>query len=166
MLIDPDTGDVQTLEQDGARLLTDSGYLAGPAISPDGSLLAYHGDQSGRREVFLRPRLADGSLGPVVLVGSGTYPGWGRNPSGELVLRYVAPDNRFVKVTVSRGGKLGPPVPSVDFGPVMPDLISGDYVSDDRYLLRLRGDDEILPDRIELVLGFDSEIERLAARSR
>jgi hypothetical protein len=148
------------------RLLTNTGYAGGPAISPDGSLLAYFGEQTGRPEVFLRSRHPDGSLGPVVLVGSGTYPDWDLDSSGGLVLRYFTPEDRVVKTIVSRGGELGPPRPVLDFGPVRPDLVSGDYASDGRYLLMLRGEDEVLPDRIELALGFDSEIARLAADGR
>ena len=59
-----------------------------PTASPDGTLLAFVSDQSGERQVYLRPMDGDGDQIQVSVEG-GSEPGW--NPNGrELFYRQTA----------------------------------------------------------------------------
>jgi serine/threonine-protein kinase len=56
-----------------------------PAISPDGRWLAYHSDEAGSSEVYVRP--FSGSGGPWrVSIEGGMYPRWSTTPDGLLFL--------------------------------------------------------------------------------
>jgi hypothetical protein len=148
------------------RVLLASGYGAGGELSPDGAFLSYKSNDAGRWEVFVRARRADGSLGAAVPVGVGQFANWDRPDSGPNRLLYFTLDHRVMAVRVSAGPRVGAPTEVADWKAVMPDIVSAAYAFDDRYLVVLRGEDEIPPDQIELVLGFDAEIERLASGER
>jgi serine/threonine-protein kinase len=51
---------------------------AGAAFSPDGRWLAYHSNESGRLEVYVRPFAGSGEK-TQVSTGGGMYPTWSRN---------------------------------------------------------------------------------------
>ncbi len=64
-----------------------------PTVSPDGRWLAYVSDQSGERQVYLRP--LDGEADQIqVSVGGGSEPGW--NPRGGEVFYRQTVDGRTV----------------------------------------------------------------------
>jgi serine/threonine-protein kinase len=78
-------------------------FLQTPAVeallvfSPDGRYVAYHSNESGRYEIYVRPAPGpDGKPGPgkwQVSTGSGTFPEWSRN-GRELFFRGY--DNRHL----------------------------------------------------------------------
>jgi Tol biopolymer transport system component len=76
-----------------------------PAVSPDGTLLAYTSDESGAYEVYLRPVTGEGQRLRVSARG-GEAPLWSRD-GREL---YFVEDSTLVGVLVGDGGQsLGPP---------------------------------------------------------
>ncbi len=86
-------------------LLEQPGLQAGPAISPDGRWLAYYSDESGRREVYVRPFPADGPLvGGKWQISNegGRYPIWSR-AGGKLF--FESADNRIMVATYAARGE-------------------------------------------------------------
>ena len=69
-------------------------------LSPDGSLLAYEPNETGRTEVYLRPFPATSSAKWQVSNGGGVAPIWNRR-GGELY--YVNANREMVAVTISPG---------------------------------------------------------------
>ena len=86
----PDTGsDIWTRSMDGdateTPVLQTESNEDWPTISPDGRWMAYQSDESGRREIYLRPFPVQGSKWQISTEG-GMYPRW--NPTGrELFYR-------------------------------------------------------------------------------
>jgi hypothetical protein len=77
------------------------GHDVGMALSPDGRWLAYHSDESGRSEVYIRSMI--GSGGRYQVSRGGTEPRWGPG-GGELYFRNG--DSLYV-VPVTPGEELG-----------------------------------------------------------
>jgi hypothetical protein len=77
------------------------GFESGLAISPDGRWLAYHSNESGRSEVYIRSML--GSGGKYQVSRGGAQPRWGA-AGRELFFRNS--DSLFV-VPITLGEKLG-----------------------------------------------------------
>jgi Tol biopolymer transport system component len=79
--------DLWRIATDGAAphepLLRAPGQQANPDVSPDGRLLAYQSDESGRPEIYVRPYPA-GDREWQVSTDGGTSPVWNRR-GGELV---------------------------------------------------------------------------------
>ena len=67
-----------------------------PSLSPDGRWLAYQSNESGQREVYVRPFPGPGARSQVSVNG-GTGPVWAHN--GREIF-YVAADNSRVGATV------------------------------------------------------------------
>lgn len=88
--IHPDTGnDIWTRSMDGdateTPVLQTESTEDWPTISPDGRWMAYQSDESGRREIYLRPFPVQGSKWQISTEG-GMFPRW--NPTGrELFYR-------------------------------------------------------------------------------
>lgn len=76
-------------------LLNSPAVETSPSISPDGRLLAYVSDESGRREVYVRPLPGPGSRIQVSILG-GDEPVW--SPRGEELF-YRAPTH-FMSATI------------------------------------------------------------------
>jgi Tol biopolymer transport system component len=78
----------------GPRLFLQTPAVEGsPAISPDGHVLAYHSDESGRLEVYVRS-FPDGGNKVQVSSGGGIYPVWARNGK-ELFYRVPLDGGKF-----------------------------------------------------------------------
>jgi eukaryotic-like serine/threonine-protein kinase len=71
-----------------------------PQMSPDGRMLAFTSDESGRREVYVRD-YADGRLVQRVSASGGSYPRWG--PRSDEVF-YRSEDGRLVVVSLKYSG--------------------------------------------------------------
>ncbi len=136
-----------------------------PVFSPDDRALAYVSDESGQRQVYVRPFPGPGRRLPVSIDG-GTEPVWSRLGT-ELFYR----DGRryfAVPVHVNDGGALEVERPALlfegDF--VIPSVIPGapsyDVAPDGRHFLMVaRASDTPWPERLDVVLGWTDE---LAAR--
>jgi serine/threonine-protein kinase len=82
------------------------------ALSPDGRLMAYHSDETGRNEVFVRPFPEVHSEKRQVSDGGGQSPLWSRD-SKELF--YLSPDNEMMAVSVNAASSLEVGEPRVLF---------------------------------------------------
>jgi Tol biopolymer transport system component len=83
----------------------------GARFSPDGRWLAYYSNESGNREVYLRP-VAETGERVRVSSGGGTMPRW-RHDGKELF--YLAPDKAVMSVPLGPGGRPQPGVATVLF---------------------------------------------------
>ncbi len=72
----------------------------GPAFSPDGRWLAYHSNESGNYEVYVRPFPGPGGKWQIS-TGGGGYPTWSRNGKE---LFYRTPDNGIMVVNYTASG--------------------------------------------------------------
>ncbi|HMQ02591.1 MAG TPA: hypothetical protein PKD26_01570 [Pyrinomonadaceae bacterium] len=75
-----------------------------PQLSPDGRWLAYTSDETGTPEVYVKPFLADGKLGPdkkLISTKGGKLPIW-RRDGGELF--FIASDASMMAASVKSGG--------------------------------------------------------------
>ena len=105
--------DIWTLPLDGDRKARP--FLAtrfderDPAPSPDGRFVAYESDESGRREIYVRPYPAGQPAVPVSLAG-GVAPRW-RGDGKEIV--FISPDGMMTGAAIdtSTGFKVAPPKP-------------------------------------------------------
>ena len=71
-------------------------------FSPDGRLIAYGSNETGRREIYVRDFMPDripavGNLKKAVSVGGGDKPRWSRNGKE---LFYTAPDGKLTAVSI------------------------------------------------------------------
>ncbi len=83
----------------------------GARFSPDGRWLAYYFNESGNREVYLRP-VAETGERVRVSSGGGTMPRW-RHDGKELF--YLAPDKAVMSVPLGSGGRPQPGVATALF---------------------------------------------------
>jgi hypothetical protein len=82
---------------EGMPLVADSAYEASCRLSPDGRWMAYHSNESGELNVFIRS-FPDPSIKQRVSLEGGQRPSW-RSDGGELY--YVAPDGGLMAVPVT-----------------------------------------------------------------
>ncbi len=110
--LNPDTSwDIMTLTMEGDEK---SGWKPGepkpflnspfselsPAFSPDGRWLAYHSNESGNYEVYVRPLPGPGGKWQIS-TGGGGFPKWSRNGKE---LFYRTPDNKIMVANYSASG--------------------------------------------------------------
>ncbi len=137
-----------------------------PAFSPDGNWLAYTSDETGRREVHVRPFPA-GEPAYQVSNGGGAAPAW--SPDGEQLFYHTTVDagvNRFMVVDVSPGSTFTRSRPRTLFeGPYSStNPVRGYDVSPDgdRFVLRTENDREPEPTtRIHIVLNWFEDLKEL-----
>jgi serine/threonine-protein kinase len=136
-----------------------------PDLSPDDRWVAYSSNQSGPREVYVRP--LDGEA-PVIQVSTdgGRSPAWSKD-GRELFYRV---GDKFLVVSVREDGgrlQIGAPVELFegDYGGTTP-IRSYDVSADGRFLLHRNPDEEALnaaiekvfPDRVQVVQGWVAEL--------
>ncbi len=160
--VNPETGDdLWLLKPDGETVP----FLVTPnneedfELSPDGRYLAYTSNESGRVEVYAVPFPRPGRRIPISREG-GHRPRW--SPDGRQ-LYYIRGDT-VLAATLDRGAELE--VTGVR------ELFSGKFLTiynwtwdvapDGRFLMIHRGPDAV-PDRINVVLNWTNELERLAS---
>jgi Tol biopolymer transport system component len=124
-----------------------------PRLSPDARWIAYESDASGEFEVLIGS-VARGSH-VQVSAGGGTWPAWSADGNS----LYYRQNDRILRVPVSaRDGELVPGNPVTVFS--HPDLLMFRLTDEDR-IVWLRRTAEHLPlTRMNLVLGWTTELER------
>ena len=160
----PPTLDIGLLEMEGEEswrpLLQTEANEAAPALSPDGTWIAYVSDQTGQPEIYVQrfPDLGDRRL---ISYGGGTAPLW--SPDGrELFYRN---GDQMMAVRIDREPTFTPGRPVVVFEgqyQAMFGAISRDYdlSPDGQRFLMIRADDENAPaPQINIVLNFFEELK-------
>jgi Tol biopolymer transport system component len=133
-----------------------------PALSPDDRWLAYTSDESGRREVFVRPFPGMGARWKISTEG-GMSPRWSRSGS-ELFYR-DGHDLMAVAVDDSKGFTAGRP--RALFKDTIPPWLNGGYdVSPDGQRFVTMEIEEEGATRIVMLLDFFEELKRLAPTGR
>ena len=162
--LDPISGfDIWTVSLDGDRkprpfLKTPYNEFR-PRFSPDGRWLAYHSNESGRTEVYVRPFPGPGAKTKVSIDGGGG-PRWGQD-GRELF--YRTPEGVFV-VPVAAGASFSAGLPRKLFPwPFTGNMSTSGFevAPDGRRLLMMREDSTPAPRQINVVLDwFDARMAR------
>ena len=137
-----------------------TGFISSPGamhanFSPDGRLLAYTSNESGKLEVYVQTvPLSDRKR--QASIGGGYEPRWGRDGNE---LYYLSDDRKLMAVAVSAGPTLGTPTPLFQTG-VVPGVTSfrTNYVptrDGRRFLIKTQGS-EPAPNPITVVLNWQS----------
>jgi len=79
------------------------GYESHPSFSPDGNWIAYSSEESGQREVYMRPYPGPGAVIPLS-IGGGTEPVWSED-GGRVFYRDIS-GHRIMVVSVGHGAPL------------------------------------------------------------
>jgi len=151
---------VMPMDGDGEprRLIDSPSNEQVPWLSPDGRWLAYHSDESGRGEIYIRsfPN-AEERRATVSTEGSSIGVVWARN--GEL---FYLNGDRMMAVDVEAGADLVVGSPQELFRLPFPVSAEFDVTADGSQFLMVRtGDEGERYDRINIVQNFFTELERL-----
>jgi len=149
---------VRDLEKGTDRLVLSATYNElGARLSPDGRWLAYHADESGTPEVFVRS-FPEAGVRRQISSGGGTQPRW-RGDGRELF--YVSDDRKIMSVEVRAGAELATGAPRPLFQTRILPLVEArnhyDVSADgQRFLVNShRPEDALLP--INVVFGWSPE---------
>jgi Tol biopolymer transport system component len=157
------SSDIWVLTRQGsARPLLATPYEErGARVSPDGRWLAYHSDESGRLEVYVRPFPNVSARKAMVSTGGGRRPVWSSN-GREL---FYASGSALMRVAVNtRDGAFSAGPPELLFsGPF--DLATTDFsvTPDDNHFIMVESDPNARPTLLHVVLNWTEELTRLAA---
>jgi serine/threonine-protein kinase len=147
------------------RILRATPYDEGGArFSPNGQLVAFVCDESGKAEVYVATYATDGALGMPVMVssGGGFHPVWAGD--GRRLFYYDTPD-KLMSVTVATKPALSatPPVVAQDLKKLRVNPFEWDVMPDGRLLAIQRGEGEDDITQFDVVLNWSSELrERMA----
>jgi serine/threonine-protein kinase len=134
----------------------------GPAVSPDGRWLAYSSNESGRREVYVRPFPETANARYQVSVTGGTVPGWSRD-GRELF--YIDAASNMVSVPILPGATFQMGAPQVLFSAARyhlnPFNRQFDVTADKRFLMS-RGESDAAV-HVVVVFNFLNELKRIMA---
>jgi serine/threonine-protein kinase len=112
-------------------------------FSPDGRMVAFNSDESGRDEVYVAGYGADGALGPATMVsnGGGVQPAWANG--GKRLFYYNEP-NKVMSVDISVAAKLtaSAPVLAYDLKKLRVNPAEWDVMPDGRLLAIQKGEGE------------------------
>jgi hypothetical protein len=135
-------------------------------VSADGRWLAYRSDVSGRNEIYLRPLRPDGSLGreiPVTTNGAGV-PYWNDAASPPQII-YHRGDEMYV-TDIGPDGTASAPRSLGSTTPLSEATGGHLHLADGRLLAIKKGPGEDLPDRVDFVLNWTTELEQRLAGAR
>lgn len=124
----------------------------GPArFSPNGQLVAYESNASGRSEVYVQSRASGGGRVPLSVAG-GTHPAW--SPSGDRV--YFRQNNAMMVATIdARSGlSAGPAQQLFEGGWALSGSLDFEVRPDGKSFLMILNGPEAIPTRIDLVLNW------------
>jgi dipeptidyl aminopeptidase/acylaminoacyl peptidase len=128
-------------------------------FSPDGRLVAYSSDESGRDEIYVAAYGADGELGPATMVssGGGAQPAWANG--GRRLFYYNDPDN-VMSVDISVTPKLtaSAPVLAYDLRKLRVNPTEWDVMPDGRLLAIQKGEGEGDITEFNVVLHWTDEL--------
>jgi len=132
-----------------------------PAVSPDGRWIAYSSNESGRREIYVRPFPETASARYQISLSGGTAPAWSRE-SHELF--YIDGANNMVSVPVRAGPTFERGAPQVLFSAnpflLNPFFRQYDVTSDGKRFVMIRGETDAAA-HIVVVFNFLEELKRL-----
>jgi len=156
--------DIYVMNMDGERtqqpILVDAASEHSPMFSPDGGLLAYVSDRSGRQEVYVQPYPGPGPRDQVSTEG-GRAPMWSRS-GRELFYRS---GGRMMAVSVETGPRFGAGLPRVLFGGrFQMGQLGGqmyDVSPDGQRFLMIRSPQKQELTEIRVVLNWAEELKRL-----
>jgi len=133
-------------------------------LSPDGRWVAYHSDESGRLEVYVRPFPNVQDRKWTISTAGGRRPVWA--PGGREL--FYAAGSAIMRVPVTiHGASFSAGPPELLFsGPF--DLATADFsiTPDGSHFIMVEGDPNARPTQIHVVFGWTEEITHLAAPSR
>jgi dipeptidyl aminopeptidase/acylaminoacyl peptidase len=130
-----------------------------PALSPNGRWLAYSSDETGRREIFVRPFPETDRARYQVSTDGGTEPLWSRD-GRELFFRDAS--EHIVAVPIGAGAEFSPGAPRALFDAsayvAVPNQRDYDITPDGQRFVMVRND---VPTsgRIVVVFGFTAELK-------
>jgi hypothetical protein len=132
-------------------------------FSPDGHLIAFHSDESGKNEIYIARYAADGTLGPPLMVSSGGAAGGAWSADSRRFL-YANPDGRLVSVTVNATPALSASAPVVTLDLKKMRVTGWDVLPDGRVfgIQRAEGEDDIAS--FSVVLNWFDELRALLAK--
>jgi eukaryotic-like serine/threonine-protein kinase len=141
--------------------LVTSAEEGSPHFSPDGRLVAYVSNASGRSEVYVQPREKGSGRVPVSVEGGDT-PVW--SPAGDR-LYYRKNNAMMVASIMTRAGvAAGAPELLFDGGWALGAGTNFAVRPDGKSFLMIRKSPEAIPARIDLVLNWFGELARRAAK--
>jgi serine/threonine-protein kinase len=128
-------------------------------LSPDGRLLAYISDESGKTMTNIVELRADGSTGrPVEVAATGSR---GHLWSADGKTLFVEDErNRVMKVAVTRTPELAVSVPTPLFDLQKLGVAMWSVLPDGRFFVGMKSSDETDITRYNLVLNWDAELKR------
>ncbi|HXV59267.1 MAG TPA: protein kinase [Vicinamibacteria bacterium] len=126
-----------------------------PAFSPDGRFVAYESDESGRPEIHVRS-FPDGGEKWQVSTNGGHDAAWGAD-GRELFYRN---GQQFLVVETDLSGELVLGEPELLFERTT-DVVAYDVMPDSERFVVAEAKEEVLPTRLNLVLNWSRELERL-----
>ena len=160
--------DLAVLALDGSRtmrpLIATQFQEDFPAFSPDGRFLAYTSDQSGQREVFVRPYPSSGAVVQVSNHG-GTAPRWSRD-GREL---FYTQDDSLMRVAVATGEGFRAGAPERQFAGNFAWTRPNNYdLSRDgaRFVMVRRPGDAAPAPTLKVVLDWFYDLDRLVPASQ
>jgi len=150
----PDTGlDLWILPKSGEPVpwLVTKAQEGAAQFSPDGQLVAYESNASGRTEVYVQTRASGGGLVQVSVSGGNT-PRW--SPEGDRV--FFRQNNAMMMATVNARGALsaGTPQQLFDGGWALKGDLDFEVRADGKSFLMILQGPEAIPTRIDLVLNW------------
>ena len=165
---DPGNGDIMAIRPEGdtvarALVATPAEELA-PAVSPDGRWLAYTSNESGRREVYVRPFPPTNEVRYKISTAGGITPAWNRN-GRELF--YLDAVGNMVSVPYAAGATFQAGEQTVLFSAAryQSNPFGRDYevMPDGQRFLMIRGETDDAT-HVVVVFNFLAELERVMAQ--
>jgi serine/threonine-protein kinase len=134
-------------------------------FSPDGRLVAFSSDESGRAEVYVAGLSADGTLGPATMVsnGGGEQPAWAND--GHRLFYYNYPDKVMaVEISVTPKLTASVPVTAYDLKKLRVNPGEWDIMPDGRLLAIQKGEGEDDITAFNVVLNWLDELRARMTR--
>ena len=133
-------------------------HESSPAFSPDGRWLAYSSDESGRSEVYVQSYPDPTEARQQVSIDGGTEPLWARDGS-ELL--YRTGESMIAASFDTASGSPGSSSVLFEGRYLSDEYVRGYDLAADGHFIMVRTPNESLPRRVNVVLNWFEELERL-----